>query len=29
MTKIEIKTIWGDITFTHEKENTTLPYQNS
>ena len=24
MTKIEIKTIWGDIIFTHEKENNTV-----
>lgn len=24
MTKIEIKTIWGDIIFTHEKENNTI-----
>ena len=24
MTKIEIKTIWGDIIFTHERENNTV-----
>ena len=24
MTKIEIKTMWGDIIFTHEKENNTV-----
>lgn len=24
MTKIEIKTIWGNIIFTHEKENNTV-----
>ena len=24
MTKIEIKTIWGGIIFTHEKENNTV-----
>ena len=24
MTKIEIKTIWGDIIFTHEKKNNTV-----
>ena len=24
MTKIEIKTIWGDIIFTHKKENNTV-----
>jgi hypothetical protein len=24
MTKIEIKTVWGDIIFTHEKENNTV-----
>ena len=24
MTKIEIKTIWGEIIFTHEKENNTV-----
>ena len=24
MTKIEIKTIWGDIIFTHDKENNTV-----